>query len=451
MIQSNDNSKKMLNAKSILFTALLTASIFISSCDQNIDEAPQDPNLVKNAIFETMQEWYYWNDQLPTVVNIDSYGSNEELLYNLMHLKYDRWSYITTKEAFEKAFTGQNAGHGFGFGLNAENELFISFVYEESPAGQDGWQRGWQLLEINGKPISAYESDGGYNFELGENTPGISNTFTFKLPDGSTTTRTSLKDNYQANSVLHKEIFEERDKKIGYWVYNSFKATANLSPTKSLEVEETLKFFEDGNIDELIIDLRYNGGGSVDVAEQIMNALVPTSADGKLMYTNDFNPDKESLNDSYNFERTNNLTLDKLVLITSRGSASSSELLINCLKPYMEVILVGEQTYGKPVGSFPLSSYNSVLDQNNVELVPITFAIANAEGEAAYYEGFPADILAADDPSINWGNPADERLSAAISYLMFGNLSPTSRTAPFKSNWQMIDGFTGLQQEFPVY
>lgn len=450
MIQSNDNFT-MLKAKSILYIAILTASIFISSCDKNIDEAPQDPNLVKNAIFETMQEWYYWNDQLPSVVYIDSYGSNEELLYNLMYLQYDRWSYLTTKEEFEKAFTGQNAGHGFGFGLNAENEIFISFVYQESPAGQDGWQRGWQLLEINDKPISAYETDGGYNFDLGESTPGISNTFTFKLPDGSTTTRTSVKDNYQANSVLHKEIIEQGGKKIGYWVYNSFKATANISPTKSVEVEETLQYFEEGNIDELIVDLRYNGGGSVDVAEQIMNALVPAAADGKLMYTNDFNPDKASLNDSYNFERTNNLSLDKLVVISSRGSASSSELLINCLKPYMEVTLVGEQTYGKPVGSFPLSSFNSVLDQNNVELVPITFAIANAAGEAAYYDGFPADILAADDPAINWGNLEDERLSAAISYLLYGNLSPSSRMTPLESNWQMIDGFTGLQKEFPVY
>ncbi|WP_339905344.1 S41 family peptidase, partial [uncultured Cyclobacterium sp.] len=433
----------MLRAKFILYYAVLTASIFVSSCNKNVEEAPQDPNLLKNAILETMQEWYYWNDQLPTVVNIDSYGSNEELLYNLMYLQYDRWSYLTTKDDFEKAFTGQNAGHGVGFGLNASNELFISFVYKESPAGQDGWKRGWQILEINGQPISSYKTNGGYNFDLGENRAGISNSFTFKLPDGSTTTRTSIKDNYQANSVLHKEIIEQRDKKIGYWVYNSFKATPNLSPTRSVEVEETLKYFEEGSINELIIDLRYNGGGSVDVAEQIMNALVPAAANGKLMYTNDFNPVKESLNDSYNFERTNNLTLDKLVVITSRGSASSSELLINCLKPYMEVTLVGEQTYGKPVGSFPLSSFNNVLDQNNVELVPITFAIANATGQAAYYDGFPADILAADDPSVNWGNQEDERLSAAISYLLYGSLGTTSRTKPFKSNWQMIDGFSG--------
>ncbi|GEO20585.1 S41 family peptidase [Cyclobacterium qasimii] len=441
----------MLKAKNTLLSVLLIVFFSTTSCERNTDESPQDPNLVKNAILESMQEWYYWNDKLPSVVNVNSYGSNDELLYNLMYVELDRWSYLTTKEDFDDAFTGQNIGHGFGFGLNEDDELFVSFVYDDSPAGKDGWQRGWQIIEVNGKPIATYRVDGGYNFNLGENVPGISNTFTFKLPDGSTTSRTNIKSDYQANSVLHKEIIEEGNKKIGYWVYNSFKATANLTPTKSLEVEETLNYFESENINELILDLRYNGGGSVDVAEQIMNALVPAEANGKLMYTNAFNTDKDELNEASNFEKLNNIDLTKLVVLTSRGSASSSELVINCLRPYMEVILIGETTYGKPVGSFPLSSFNQTLDQNNVELVPITFAIANASGEAEYYDGFPVDIEASDDPSVNWGDLEDDKLSSAISYILYGSLNSTSRLKPSKQQWQMIDGFTGLQKEFPVY
>jgi C-terminal processing protease CtpA/Prc len=368
-----------------------------------------------------------------------------------MYLELDRWSYLTTTEAFENAFTGQNAGHGFGFALNENDDLYISFVYENSPAGKDGWQRGWQIIEINGKPVSSYKVASGYNFNLGENNPGITNTFTFTLPDGSTTTRSNTKDSYQANSVLHKEIIEKEGKKIGYWVYNSFKATADISPNKSLEVEETLTYFETGGIDELILDLRYNGGGSVDVAEQIMNALVPASANEKLMYTNALNPDKENLNENYTFKKTGNIGLEKLIVITSRGSASSSELLINCLRPYMEVKLIGERTYGKPVGSFPLSRFKDALSQNNVELVPITFSIANAKGEAAYYNGFPVDIPASDDPSLNWGNLNDEKLASALSYILYGNLSINNRLKPLGKQWQMIDGFTGLQKEFPVF
>jgi|TARA_R110002096_G_scaffold37802_6_gene104784 C-terminal processing protease CtpA/Prc len=441
----------MIKAINIFSLVLLVVVFSATSCDFNKDETLEDPNLVKSAILESMQEWYYWNDHLPSAVNVSNYGTNDELLYNLMYLQYDRWSYLTTKEEFEDAFTGQNAGHGFGFGLNEDDELFVSFVYEDSPAGKDGWQRGWQILEINGKPISTYRVEGGYNFNLGESTTGISNTFTFKLPDGTITSRTNTKSNYQANSVLHKEIFEQSGKKIGYWVYNSFKASANISPIKSLEVEETLNYLEAENIDELILDLRYNGGGSVDVAEQIMNALVPISANGELLYTNAFNRDKESLNESYYFEKTKNLDLNRLVVLTSRGSASSSELVINCLRPYMEVVLIGERTYGKPVGSFPLSSFNETLEQSDIELVPITFSIANASGEAEYYDGFPVDIPASDDPSINWGGLEDKKLSSALSYILYGNLNPNTRIRPREDRWQMIDNFSGLQQEFPVY
>ena len=151
----------MIKAKNIFSLVLLVVVFSATSCDFNKDETLEDPNLVKSAILESMQEWYYWNDHLPSIVNVSNYGTNDELLYNLMYLQYDRWSYLTTKEEFEDAFTGQNAGHGFGFGLNEDDELFVSFVYEDSPAGKDGWQRGWQILEINGKPkgviISTWE------------------------------------------------------------------------------------------------------------------------------------------------------------------------------------------------------------------------------------------------------------------------------------------------------
>ncbi|WP_375583351.1 S41 family peptidase [Cyclobacterium xiamenense] len=434
------------------FLGLLFGLSLVSfSCNREFDEMPTNESLVKEAIFDSMKEWYYWNDRLPAGIDPGSYRSNDDLLYDLMYLQLDRWSYLTTQEAFNKAFTGQNAGHGFGFGLGDDGKLYVSFVYENAPAGLDGWERGWEIIEINGRPIASYRSANGYNFNLGENVPGVSNTFTFKLPDGSTTTRTNVKAEYQANSVLHREIKEIGASKVGYWVYNSFKVSPDVSPNRSLEVEETLAYFDDGGIDELILDLRYNGGGSVDVAEQILNALIPASEDGKLMYTNALNEDKANFNEVFQFSKTGNLELDRLIVITSRGSASASELLINCLDPYMEVVLVGESTYGKPVGSFPLSQFNEVLSQNQVELVPITFAIANAAGNAAYYQGFPVTIPSSDNPAFNWGDPKENNLASALTFIQYGDRSPTSRKQFQRNTWQMIDNFTGLQKEFPVY
>lgn len=407
---------------------------------------------VKNAIVEVMREWYFWNGQIPTTVDLTKYASNEALLDGIIYKPIDRFSYITTQEAFNNAFVGKNAGHGFGFAFTADEKLYISFVFAESPAGKDGWKRGWEITQINGKPIAEYKtSSGGYDFKLGTSDPGITNTFTFKLPDGSTTTRTNVKAEYQSNSVLDQRVIEVDAKKVGYWAYQSFKATAGLSPTRSAEVQTSMEFFQNQGVQELIIDLRYNGGGSVAVAEQICNYLIQSSNNNKLMYTNKLNAMKTAQNTSRNFSKIGTINLSRVIFITSRGSASASELIINALDPYMDVVLIGDNTYGKPVGSFPLSGYNRILQTNNVEVVPITFAIANAAGKAEYFDGFPANFTVGDSPQISWGDVKDLRLAAAIQYIRTGTVGNRMKDTYYKPSWEMIDAFKGLQQEFPVY
>jgi C-terminal processing protease CtpA/Prc len=338
-----------------------------------------------------------------------------------------------------------------GYTVEAEDRIFLTFVYSESPSGKDGWQRGWEIVEVNAKPISFYKRGNGYDLQLGPNNNGITNTFKFRLPDGSEVEKTISKADYQSNSVLYQNVLEDNGKRIGYWVYNSFKATPGMEPTTSVEVEESMAYFQDQQIDELIIDLRYNGGGSVDVAEQLMNYLVPSEISGKLMYTNAFNDVKSSLNEEQLFEKAGQLDLERVIFITSRGSASSSELIINCLSPYLDVILIGDNTYGKPVGAFPLSGFYKILEENDVELVPITFAIANAEGKAAYFEGFPPDFQVMDDATKNWGDPQEKRLKAALDFIRKGTIDEASKTSYVPPAWAMIDNFKGLEKEFPVY
>lgn len=422
------------------------------SCDPAEEPSPQpQSNAVREAIFSTMKEWYYWNMELPTNVNTGNYTSNEEFLDAIIFKPLDRFSYITTQEAFQNAFVGRNAGHGFGFGFDAEERLYLTFVFEESPAGKDGWQRGWEIIEINGKPLSDYKSGNSYDFQLGPPEAGITNSFTFRLPDGSVTTRTNIKAEYQSNSVLHQQVFELEDKKVGYWVYQSFKATPDVTPIQSREVENSMKYFMEQGISEMIIDLRYNGGGSVDVAEQINNYLINPSNSDRLMYTNKLNNAKSNFNTSEIFKKLGTLNLDRIIFITSRGTASASELVINALDPYMELVLIGDNTFGKPVGSFPLARFNQVLQDNDVELVPITFAIANSKGKAEYFDGFPADFSVGDSPQFAWGDTRDLRLSAALQYIQEGTVSSRLRQEFYKPSWEMIDAFTGLQQEFPAF
>lgn len=439
--------------KSYFWLACLTLLVF-ASCDPKEEEPIINPNsdVVKDAIYDSMQEWYYWTRELPAKPNVSDFSSNEEFLDAIINKPLDRFSYITTQQAFDDAFVGRNAGHGFGFGFDEEERLFITFVFEEAPAGQDGWQRGWEVIEINGEPLSFYQTaSGGYDFQLGTRDPGVTNSFTFMLPDGSTTTRTNVKAEYQSNSVLHQEIIELDQKKVGYWVYQSFKATAGVTPTKSNEVDQSMQFFQGENIDELIIDLRYNGGGSVAVAEQILNYLIPAANTGSLMYTYKFNFLRENNNRVRDFGKLGSLNLDQVIFITSRGSASASELVINSLAPYMNLTLVGDNTFGKPVGSNPVSSFNRILEQNDVELVPITFATVNADGNADFFDGFPADFTVGDSPQFNWGNRNDLRLASALQFIQNGNVSGRMANSYFKPKWEMIDAFKGLQQEFPAY
>ena len=213
---------------------------------------------------------------------------------------------------------------------------------------------------------------------------------------------------YGPNTVLCDSIYEEGEHRIGYLCYGSFDTTNDLEPV--------LKAFYESQITDLVLDLRYNGGGLISTCQYLCSSIVPEEAYGRQMQYLKYNsvvtgePVRYGLSavTSYNFKRASNgqatigqqiygLNLKRIVVLVSRQTASASESSIICLKPYMDVITIGERTTGKGVGMETL--YN---EKCKYKLVPITFQYYNSQDETVPEDGIEPDITVPDVYQIDY-------------------------------------------------
>jgi hypothetical protein len=174
------------------------------------------------------------------------------------------------------------------------------------------------------------------------------------------------------------------------------------------------------------MDLRYNGGGSVQTAEYLTDLLAPVTANGKVMYTYHMNKNLAADKNfkaafaPVNISKKGTLNLNNIYFITTGGTASASELLINNLKPYLPVWIVGEQyTYGKPVGFFPIPIFDT-------ELYAVSFETLNSREEGRYYSGIAANRMERDDLLEPFGSTTEDCLAQALYHAEHGAFS--SRT-----------------------
>jgi C-terminal processing protease CtpA/Prc len=168
---------------------------------------------------------------------------------------------------------------------------------------------------------------------------------------------------------------------------------------------------------ELVLDLRYNGGGLVSVAQHLAGLVGGDPLVGKVFVQFTHNDKQTSHDTAYRFEaKPQGLHASRLVVIATRGSASASEAVINGLRPYMDVKVVGERTYGKPVGQYGFDFCDEVL-------YPVAFLVTNARGEADYFDGIPADCAAADDVDHALASPQEASLAEALYLLRHGRCS----------------------------
>src|SRR5690242_8845885 len=292
--------------------------------------------------------------------------------------------------------------------FNTATDLRVKYVEQASPAGLAGIERGWRITKINGNSqidTSATTIDRIVNAVF----YSTNTSFTFKKPDGSSVDISLTAATYQSHPIFADSVYTVNGKNIGYLALNSF-----LGDTTELynQFNSIFNNFQQQNVNEVIVDLRYNGGGYVSVAEKLADYLVPTAGNNQVMYKQTFNANYSSYDETTSYHKLGSVNVDKIFFIVSDNTASASELLINALKPYVTETLVGPayNTYGKPVGFFPIPV-------GDWYAFPISFRTVNKDGNGNYFNGFTIDHPTADGLDKNWGDVNETSLKSIITYV----------------------------------
>jgi C-terminal processing protease CtpA/Prc len=297
-----------------------------------------------------------------------------------------------------------------------------------SPAEKAGLKRGDIILTINGIQIngtnfsSLIANNETATFGLGEFKNG-----TYVL---SGKTITATKGVVQNNPIQFSKIIEKGNKKIGYLVYTQFLETFDD------QLKQVFGQFKTAGVNELVLDLRTNGGGRISSADLISSLVVKNLNTNNVIHQDEWNATIKAKYPSVATptkfsNQANNLNLSRLVVLTSSSTASASELVINSLRPYMDVVIVGQNTYGKNVGSITLKDESSPA-RWSWGMQPIVLRTVNSKGESAYgtKTGFTPDYLVSDNiyPFKPWGDESETLLKKALEVIT-GVITPAEASA----------------------
>ena len=401
---------------------LMIGIFFVTACGgggDGIGGVPQAGNCTNDAqkqfVLDAMRDWYLWNNLLPTNVDINAYNSPEELLAFLTTVQpLDDFSFINTVEADQQFFgEGKYEGYGFSTRFLAADDLRLARVFVDSPAFAAQLERGQRILELNGRTIAEIEAAEGVGAVF--DTSPID--FLIREDDGNEFPATIAVDIVTIDPIPQSRIIPVAGTPgIGYLELAQFISTADPgSATPAVRNFETVfSEFRDASVTDVIIDMRFNGGGLVSTAELLGDYLGGFVWQNLIFSNTLFNADRASNNEREFFElRENSLGLSRLIVIASQGTASASELVTNSMEPYVDVAIVGDRTFGKPVGQIGLEFCGKILR-------PTAFQTTNANDFGDYFGGLPADCVVTDDLAIPVGVDNDPNVEAALTYFTTG-------------------------------
>ena len=380
--------------------------------------------------FAQLKEWYLFPDTLPASLDPTPYGNVGDYIDALTATARaqhkDRYFTYLTSIAEENAYyaSGSSAGYGFRLGLTTDNRLFVTESFEGTSALSNGVDRGTEITAIgttsgNLQTVASLLSSGNTDAlvaALGPDTDGTSRVMRVTPLGGASTTVTLTKTDFSLTPVSSRygaKIITDGGQQFGYINLRTF-----ITPAEQ-PLRDAFLMFRNAGVTNIIIDLRYNGGGLISVADLMGDLMGRNRSASDVWEYLTFRPEKAAENSNHTFmPDANSIAPTKIAFIGSGGTASASELVINGMVPYLHTnaALIGTNTYGKPVGQIAID--NTPCDDR---LRVIAFAIQNAAHNGAYYDGLAsfmeASCQANDDIGYPLGDAREASTRRALDYL----------------------------------
>jgi C-terminal processing protease CtpA/Prc len=362
-------------------------------------------------ILDLFRSWYFWYTSIPGTLSAVGYNQPQDLIDAIRQSQpADRFSFIITHTESQAFFgQGQYIGYGFSFRLTASNEMEMLRVYSGSPADRAGLVRGDHITTLNGTSVPSLVASDQLGTVLAVS--GIGQTIALSYADaaGGTHDASLTSALVTRPNVDNAVVLDAGNRHVGYFFFDSF-----IDPSNA-QLDTTFATFVNEGVDDLVIDLRYNGGGELNVAQHLASLIAGNAYIGKTLVRLTFNDKHQDANQTTSFERvTSPLDLPRIYFITAGGTASASEVMINALRPYIDVVTVGSTTFGKPVGEniFTVCTY---------DVFPITFKLENSVGFGDYFNGFAPTCPADDDATHSLGDRDEASLASVLNHIRTGS------------------------------
>ncbi|MDO6460774.1 S41 family peptidase [Granulosicoccaceae sp. 1_MG-2023] len=405
-----------------LFITLLALSACSSDQGSFSDNATAatgscDADERNSLIFDAMREDYLWYEQVP-LLDYTSYSDPAALLADLRYAEYDRFSYLMDLDDYEAS--QQNRMTAFGFSLMLWDSRYVfSFIQPGSPMDQAGVQRGDELLQIGDVPMSGIDDELFAALLDTSDGPKTQQLRIAARDSAEERTISVTSAEFDVTTVFNQHTRETAGTTTGYLGLSRFMSGSadELETAFAQQMQE--------GVTDLVVDLRYNGGGLIRVAAQLAGLIGGTAVADETFAQLVFNDRLSHYNTRYSFTDTDTgLGLQRVILLTGPATCSASEMIINGLSPFMDVVTIGDTTCGKPVGMVP----ETLCDKT---LFAINFAITNGQNEGGYFDGLEASCTVTDLPTGDMWSEDDPLYAAALDYITQGQCINTRQSDKF--------------------